>query len=261
MAALQPAVQPALSGSAWSLGQNDGAQQIGTEGRNASDVGIPYADPNYGTGPLLQAPVFPAAAIESSGIDYLGVEYQGQYADQTPWPYYQGDPDRPANGATAEHGADWDSGNPAAIRWTGNPDIGQPVIQEFGTQSTDQQPLFSPNGQMVELAGSRSAPNMNWFNNDNVNQGIGYYIQESERPFYNQIAEVPGEFGAPGGQDQPDARYSAWLYNDGGIPPSFTTPPDAPVNPNPAQTPYVADDLGYVLQSRFSAVWRRWRSA
>jgi hypothetical protein len=245
MAALQPALQPALSGSPYSLGQDTGAQQIGMEARDSSDIGIPAVDPNWGTGPLLQAPAFNAAPIESTGLDYLGPEYQGNYPDQTPWPYYQGDPDRPSNGATAEHGADWDLGAPAALRQYSNPDIGKPEIREFFTQSTEQQPLYDDVGYMTEVPGSRTAPSLDWQNDQDINVGIGYYVQETERPFYNQIAEVPAEYDGPAGLYQPDNRYSSWIYNDGGIPSSFTTPPDPPVNPAPDQAAYVADDIGY----------------
>ena len=242
--ALTPAVQPAVSSGNSVMGQ-----EIGQEGRDLTDVGIPEVLPQpWETGAILPGSPVPtgnAGPIESSGIDYLGVEYQGVPVDTTPWPDYAGDPDRPANGETAMLGHDWDQGAPAALRTVGDPDIGKPVLQQFATQSTDRQPVYSANGEMVELPGERTAPSANWFNNQNVNVGIGYYMQETERPFYNTPAEVPGAYDGPGGQDQPDNRYSSWIYNDGGIPPAYVSPPDAPVAAAPVQVASVPDDLGY----------------
>lgn len=243
--ALTPAVQPALSGN----GSID--QEIGTEGRDLTDIGTPEVLPQpWETGAILPGSPVPsgnAGIIEASGLDYLGVEYQGVPTDHTPWPDHQGDPDRPVDGEglTAMRGHDWDQGAPAKLRTVGDPDIGKPVLQQFTTQATDRQPVYSPNGQMVELPGDRAAPSFNRFNNANVNVGIGYYVQETERPFYNTPAEVPGEYDGPGGQDQPDNRYSSWIYNDGGIPPAYVTPPDAPVAAAPVQVASVPDDLGY----------------
>ena len=116
-----------------------------------------------------------------SGLDYLD-EMQGVPVDRTPFPYNQGDPDRPADLSndysiqTAQAGHDWDQGAPAALRHVANPDIGKPVMQQYQVQSTEQQPVYSPNGQMVEVPGSREAPVLNWFNAAPVNVGIGYYV-------------------------------------------------------------------------------------
>jgi len=264
-AALAPAVQPTLSGSAWSLGQDTGGQQIGGEVRDASDIGIPEVLPQpWDDGPLLPSltPAGNAGAIETTGLDYLGAEYGGTVYDTTPWPNYAGDPDLSANltyvthtgdttwgeddtsGATSS-GHDYDQGVPKALRKWGHPDIGMPEFQHYQMQSTDQQPVFSPNGQMVELPGSREANVMNYYNDANVDEGIGYYVQETERPFYSQIAQVPGEYDGPGGQDQPDNRYSAWVYNDGGIPEAYVAPSDAPVIDQAAPNPMVLDNMGY----------------
>lgn len=244
--ALQPALQPALSGSDWAIGQDTGAQQVGAEGRDKADVGIALQEPDWSEGPLLQGPEFNTAPSLYTGLDYLDAEYQGDYPDHTPWPSNDGDPDRPADldtcdNLTAMAGHDWDSGNPAAIRFSGNPDIGKPVLQQFSTQSTEQQPVFSPNGEMVETPGTREAPGFNNYNDQDINVGIGYYVQEDERPLYNQLAQVPAEYDGPGGLYQPDNRYSSWVYNDGGIPPAYVTPPDPPVSQMPAQ-PSVPDD-------------------
>jgi hypothetical protein len=241
--ALTPAVQPALSGSQWNPGQN--VQQVGTEGRQASDIGIPEVIPQpWASGPLLTSaqPSGNAAGIESDGISYLGPEYQGIPVDHTPWPDNQGDPDRPSDSWIAERGHDWDQGAPAALRKASRPDIGDPVLQTFATQSTERQPVFSPNGQMVELPGTRTAPSENWYNNRDV--GI-VYIQESERAFYNTPAEVPGQYDGPGGLYDPDDRYSSWIYNDGGIPTSYVEPPDPPVAQTGASQQYIQDDIGY----------------
>lgn len=246
MAALQPALQPALS-----FGQDNGAQQVGMEGRDKSDVGAPAVEPTWNEGPLLQSFVPDTTPAIYSGLDYIDqYSAEGVSVDRTPFPYNQGDPDRPADLSddysiqTAEAGHDYDQGAPAANRFVGNPDIGKPVLQQYEIQSTERQPVFSPNGQMVEVPGSRIAKVLNWFSNQNINTGIGYYIQEDERPLYRQLAQVPAQYDGPGGLYQPDTRYSDTIYNDPGIPDAWVSPPDAPVNQMPAQVGTVDEYYG-----------------
>jgi hypothetical protein len=260
-AALAPAVQPAVSDS-WAIGQDVG-QQIGTEGRDADDIGIAEVLPQpWDDGPLLTSPVPSgnASAIETTSLGYLGPDYAGVPVDMTPWPYYGGDPEYSENvnhvtqdvdhtgydtGTAVTVAHDWDLGAPAALRAWGHPDTGDPVFQEYQMQSTDRQPVFSPNGMMVELPGSRNANVLNWYNNEDINTGIGYYTQETERAFYNTLAEVPGEYDGPGGQFDPDDRYSDIVYNDGGIPEAYVTSPDAPVAPVLSPAAPVIQDMGY----------------
>jgi hypothetical protein len=242
MAVLQPVLQPVLSSS-----QDNGTQPIGIEGRDKSDVGAPAIEPTWNEGPLLGSVVPNSTPSIYSGIDYIDEEMQGVPVDRTPFPFNEGDPDRPADLSddysilTAEAGHDWDQGAPAAIRFTGNPDIGKPVLQHYTMHSTEQQPVFSPNGQMIETPGSRDANVLNWFNDQDIDVGIGYYIQEDERPLYRQLAQVPGEYDGPGGLYQPDDRHSDLYYNDAGIPNAWVSPPDPPVTQTPAQ-PGSADD-------------------
>jgi hypothetical protein len=242
MAALQPALSPALS-----AGQDNGAQQIGVEGRDKGDVGAPAVEPSWAEGPLLGSFTPNTAPSVYTGLDYLDGEAMGVPVDRTPFPYNQGDPDRPADLSddhsilTAQAGHDWDQGAPAANRFYGNPDIGKPVLQHYQMESTERQPVFTPEGYMVETPGSRTANVANWFNDQAVNVGIGYYALEDERPLYRQLAQVPAGYGGPGGLYQPDNRYSDTIYNDAGIPDAWVSPPDAPVNQYPVQV-QAADD-------------------
>lgn len=248
MTALQPALQ------SWSIGQDSGAQQIGIEGRDSSDVGAPAVEPTWQEGPLLGS-VVPNSAPSTwsgySGLDYLDQEVQGAPVDRTPFPYYEGDPDRPADLSddysiqTAMAGHDYDQGAPAALRFYGNPDIGKPVLQRYMVPTTERQPVFTPEGYMIETPSPDGPrPVDNRFNDQNINVGIGYYMVEDERPLYRQLASVPAEYGGPGGLFQPDDRYSHTIYNDPGIPTAYVSPPDAPVNTMPQPAPAVDDYYG-----------------
>ena len=67
----------------------------------------------------------------------------------------------------------------------------------------------------------------------NLNVGVGYYIQESDRPFYNTLAAVAPVLNpamnpfTPGGQEVQG-------YNDGGVPSQYSGTPDPYVAPNPS---------------------------
>jgi hypothetical protein len=67
----------------------------------------------------------------------------------------------------------------------------------------------------------------------NLNTGIGYYLQESDRPFYNTLAATAPvqEIGTTGYQ-MPYGGVESQGYNDGGIPTVYSGTPDPYVAPS-----------------------------
>lgn len=236
--AVIPSVAAPVAQPAWSPGQWAN-QVVGVQGHPVSDRGIPEHLPQYGPD---VAPAVPDVAYNpfTESLDHIyGPEYSGAPIDHTSTVTGHG-PSVPYTTfpyALDAHSAD--RGGPAAARHAPRLDVGDPALRDTQMANSDWlSNRTAPRGEVTEVPGQFEGHNLQWSNTRN----LGYtYVGYDERPLYNTLAAVSPELDGAHGVWAPDGSYSRTVYNDGGIPPAYSNPPDPPVGPQ-AQT--TADPMG-----------------
>src|SRR6185437_2391869 len=241
MAAVPSAVQSALAPT-WSPRQN-AAQVVGHQGRDLSEMGVPEHLPQYAPdgGQSMPTDVYPNPFTEH--LDFIGHEYSGTPIDQTRTAPYDIDSrlaysaDGPSIPYTtfpyATEAHSQDAGGPRAWRKNNRADIGDPSLNDWQAVNSDYtSDRTAPIGYNAEMPGQFVGHNLQWTDNRN----LGYtYVGYDERPLYNTLAAVAPDLDEARGLYQPDGSYAgqATIYNDGGIPPAYQSPPDPPTGGTP----------------------------
>jgi|ERR1035441_714156 hypothetical protein len=220
-------------------------QQIGTEsGTDASygfaeTTGSPANIPGGQVSPTLPGNPF---------AEYL--DFIGEAASE-----YHSEPMRTGIGPTIPYEASVpqaqvahgeDDGSSARNLHFPKPPKNQYFTDVVKTPVYENSTTYNPDGSLAyrPMGNSQVGTNILTGDHTNLNVGLGYYIQESDRPFYNTLAAVAPVLGpainpfTPGGQE-----VQGW--NDGGIPSQYAGTPDPYVAPSASGTEAPALGIGF----------------
>lgn len=232
MAAIPSAIPSAIEPSAASQWQNE---QIGTlSGTDlsygfAETMGSPANIPGGQVSPTLPGNPF------AENLDFIGEAIGPRYSPPMVTgvgptiPYEASVPQAQVahseDTGTVKNNAPYMTPSPGNQYWL--TDVKTPV------QTTLKQ--YNPDGTQVmqPMGNSQVGQVKSWGDHENLNVGIGYYIQESDRPFYNTLAATPPvqQIGNTGYQ-MPYGGIETQGYNDGGNPTAYAPAPDPYVAPS-----------------------------
>jgi hypothetical protein len=232
MAAIQSAVPSALEPSAVGEWQDE---QIGT--LSGTDLSYGFAETTGSPANIpggQHTPTLPGNPF-SEGLDFIGEAVSPRYSPPMQTgigptiPYeasvQQAQVAHSEDTGTVKHNTGYMRPSPGNQYWMTQ--VKTPV------QTTLKQ--YNPDGTQVmqPMGNSQVAQNLNWGDHENLNEGIGYYIQESDRPFYNTLAATAAvqQVGNTGYQ-MPYGGVETQGYNDGGSPTAYTAAPDPYVAPS-----------------------------
>jgi hypothetical protein len=234
--ALNPAVEPV------SAGLN---QQIGSLSGTDASYGFPETLGSQANIPGGQLPPTLPGNPFAEQLDFIG-EAVSQYHSEPMQtgigptiPYEASVPQ-----AQVAHGEN--DGSPARNLHFPKPPANQYWVTDVKTAAQAPVTAINPQGmnQYVTPGVATYGQNIQWGDHTNLNVGVGYYIQESDRPFYNTLAAVAPVLDpamnpfTPGGQEVQG-------YNDGGIPSQYSGTPDPYVAPSPSGTEAPALGVGF----------------
>lgn len=237
MAAINSAVAPAVMPGGWSGRQQ---QQIGELSGTDASYGFNETLAAAASIPGGQSEPTPAAnPLVSTEMDFLGEAMASQYSPPAvtgPGPSipYEASVQQ----AQVAHGID--DGTVAKNAPYATPSPGNKYFTTV-VKTAAQAPTtaIDPQGMNVYTTPGVATYGQVIRTGDhaNLNDGIGYYLQEGDRAFFNTLAATaPVQEVGTTGYQIPYGGVEQQGYNDGGIPTVYAAPPDPYVSPTAVGT-------------------------